>query len=263
MFEDVDTYVIVIIAIVMLLVTTMAGACIPLMRRFSESQLHLMTSLSAGMLLGMLFLVIMPEVVEKSHETSATGMMLWVMGGFAAVLFIDVLLRHTHASDCDCACRTHDHALTSTTAFIGLAIHSVPCGLALAAAIVVGCDVAFMMLAVIALHKVAEAFSLSSVFSLTTSDRRTTLRYMFIFSLIMPVVLIVAVPFLSMMGSVMTGIPLAIAAGSFMYVGIFSMLPEAFHEKGNILRSFLMVIVGMIVIGAISLLLGGGVSHGH
>ena len=52
----------------------------------------------------------------------------------------------------------------------------------------------------------------------------------------------------------LTGIPLAFAAGTFMYVSMCNMLPEAFHRKKQDSMSLVLVLVGIVLILAFSLL---------
>ena len=51
-----------------------------------------------------------------------------------------------------------------------------------------------------------------------------------------------------------TGYPLAFAAGTFMYVALCDMLPEAFHRKKQDSRSYYLIILGIIVILAMTLM---------
>ena len=52
----------------------------------------------------------------------------------------------------------------------------------------------------------------------------------------------------------LTGIPLAFAAGTFMYVALCDILPEAFHRKKQDLQSFGLVILGIAIVLAITII---------
>ena len=62
-----------------------------------------------------------------------------------------------------------------------------------------------------------------------------------------------------------TGLPMAFAAGTFMFVTFCNMVPEAFHRKDNELRSFFILLLG-VAVALISILLinaMGGHIHVH
>ena len=86
-------------------------------------------------------------------------------------------------------------------------------------------------------------------------DRGTNMRYLLGFSLITPVAGILF--FLLFSGidvDSVSGIPLAFAAGTFMYVALCDMLPESFHRKKQDVRSFLLIILGIVLIAVIGIL---------
>ena len=57
----------------------------------------------------------------------------------------------------------------------------------------------------------------------------------------------------------MIGIPMAISAGTFMYVALCDMVPEAFHRERQQLKSFLFLMIGITVAATVFLLFG----HAH
>ena len=52
----------------------------------------------------------------------------------------------------------------------------------------------------------------------------------------------------------MAGIPMAFAAGTFMYVALCDMLPEAFHRKKQDITSFGLLLAGIVIILAVTLM---------
>lgn len=270
MFEGMDPIVILLIFSVIILVVSILGAYLPNVKQMDSAKTHLLVALSAGIFLGILFFTLLPDTMDAAHEALHDGASeeifmhagIYIMLGFLAVLFVDVMLKHFHVGSCPCEHdhdELHGHELTSWTAFAGLAIHAAIDGMILAIAIWAGNDVGLGVLIGLSVHKFVELFSLSSVFTLTGREKRKNLLYLFLFSVITPVAAFVSWPVIDMLSGISLLMPLAIATGTFMYVGIYSLLREAFHERRDSLLPFALVVIGIAVMAVISLLLG----HGH
>jgi len=256
MFEDMDPYVVLLIFAVVILVVSTIGALIPRMTKLSMRQVHLMVALSAGIFLGILFFMLLPETFHEAHDREMDAV-IWIVAGFLAVLLIDVILKRRHLDVCpceDCNDRDHTHEITSFTAFAGLAIHAVVDGIVLSIALTAGEEIAIVALIGISLHKFADVFALSSIFTLTTIAKKKILVWLVVFILITPIAALASMPIVEALEGFELFIPLAIAAGTFMYVGIYSLLPEAFHERRDSIISFVLVVIGIVAIALISLI---------
>ncbi|MDR0791354.1 MAG: ZIP family metal transporter [Methanomassiliicoccaceae archaeon] len=259
MFEDVDPYLILLLFVAVILAVSLAGAFVPRIMKLNMRQAHLLVALSAGIILGILFFVLLPETFEAAHEEGAGDMdaVFLMAGGFRVIVLIDVIMKRKYTCSCtDCIDKDHIHEVTSFTAFAGLAVHAAVDGILLSIALIAGGEVAVAMIIAIALHKFADVFALSSIFALTKIEKRKTLIYMIVFILITPIAAIVSMPIMDAVGDLNEFIPLAFATGILMYVGIYTLLPEAFHERRDTLISFVLVVIGIIAIAAIALTLG-------
>jgi zinc transporter ZupT len=201
-----------------------------------------MAALSAGVFIGATFIILLPEAVESMNADEA---LILVMIGFVIILLIETILQHRHQEECDEHTADHQHILTSTTAFVGLSVHSVMDGFALGVAVVLGEELGMIVFLAILAHKAIDVFSLTTTFRLAEIKRRTAIVYMTLFSLITPVAALVAFPLIDWLQNIEVGVPLALAGGTFMYVGIYDLLPEAFHEKHDQYKSFVLVVVGI------------------
>ena len=264
MFEDIDPLVILLVFTAVIFGVSLLGAYIPVMLRAGPRIIHLMVAFSAGVFLGILFFMLMPEAFEEAPD----GMLAvsWILVGFLVVLFINVILKQMHIETCPCEeCKEDEHAhdLTSFSAFAGLAIHAAIDGMILAVGISEGDEMGMFALIAISIHKFVEVFSLSSTFMLTDMKKKKALIYMIAFSLITPIAAFVSMPIVEMLHEVNVFIPLAIATGTFMYVTIYDLLPEAFHKQKDTLASSLLVLAGITLIAMIVLLLSLGSAHVH
>ena len=263
MFDGLDPYMVLLIFVVMILIVSVAAMFLPRMMKLDMRQIHLLVALSAGIFLGILFFMLIPETFHEAHDREMDAAM-WIVGGFMVVLFIDVIVKRMHMNKCacdDCVDKDHLHEVTSLTAFIGLAIHAVVDGVVIAIAISAGESIAAFAIAGIALHKFADVFALSSIFTLTNIDKKKTFVFMIIFVLITPLAAIASMPLVDTLSDMELFIPLALATGIFMYVGIYSLLPEAFHERRDSIKALAIVVIGVVAIALLAILFGD--AHGH
>lgn len=254
-----DSLLTFVLYALVLVIVSMVGACIPHVRKLKDSQIHLLVALSTGIFLGLLFLMLLPEALEElehggfdMHEG-----MYAILGGFVLIMLIDMVMKHRHMNGCACQCceEAHSHKITSLSSFIGLSVHAACDSLALAATFLAGEEVGLMATIGMCIHKFVVLFSLSSTMLLSGMDRRTNMKYLLGFSLITP---IAGILFFLLFSGIdidsVTGIPLAFAAGTFMYVALCDMLPESFHRKKQDIRSFLLILLGIVLIAVISIL---------
>lgn len=254
-FETLAIYSVIILAISLL------GGSLPLVYSWSSKQLHLFTGLSAGFFIAAAFLILIPESVSlmDPHDALAT-----VMVGLIAVLLIErVILTHHHnhehghgdEHDGDEECE-HVHALTSTAAFLGLAVHGTMDGFALGIAAILEPEVGALLFTAIIAHKGIEVMALATTFRLAEIPVRRSMGLVTAFSLLVPAAAFAALPLIDLMESLEVGFPLALAAGTFLYVGICDLLPEAFHLEKRGYRAFLMVVLGIAIMWVVSLVAG-------
>ncbi|MDR0334510.1 MAG: ZIP family metal transporter [Methanomassiliicoccaceae archaeon] len=260
MFDGMSLYAVLLIFAAVVLIVSAAGALLPRVVRLNMRQVHLMVALSAGIFLGILFFMLLPETFHEAHEREMDAV-AWIVGGFLVVLFIDVFLKWRHMSSCPCEeCHDNDHRheITSFTAFVGLAIHAAVDGVVISIALTADSDIGLIALAGISLHKFVELFALSSTFMLTDMSRKEALFYLGSFTLITPIAAFVCMPVVDILENIGDSIfvPLAIATGTFLYVSIYALLPEAFHERRDSMISFALVVAGIAAIALISLFLG-------
>lgn len=231
----------------------MLGSYLPQIKKLNDAQRHMLIALSAGIFLALIFCLFLPEAYELCIEEAGMefgNMSYMLLAGFLVIAFIDVMIRHYHMRACPCECHRdeHKHELMSLTTFIGLSVHACCDGLALAAAVIGGETVGFIALCGMCLHKFVETFSLSSSFLLSDGNSKRKWTYLTAFSLITPVAGIVFYLFLNGLDiHNVAGLPMAFAAGTFMYVTFCDILPEAFHRKEMDLKTFVVIAAGVAI----------------
>jgi zinc transporter ZupT len=239
-----DTLLLLVVYSLLIIIVSLIGGAFPLLRTWNSSQLHLMTALSAGVFIGATFLILLPEAVGSMDPSQA---LMLVMVGFFIILVFETMLKYRHQDECEEHTDEHTHSLTSTTAFVGLSVHSALDGFALGVAVILNQEIGMVVFLAILVHKAIDVFSLSTTFALAGVEKRKGIIFMVLFTLITPIAAVVAVPLLEILQNIEVGIPLALAGGTFMYVGIYDLLPESFHEEHSGLKAISLVAVGIVI----------------
>ncbi|MCQ2056307.1 MAG: ZIP family metal transporter [archaeon] len=263
-----EEMLIIIASMLAIIAISMVGAYVPYIRPLSDAQIHTFIALSAGIFIGVLFFLLFPEAIHESEgNLSEIQVMTWILVGFLAVMTIEVMIEAYHVKTCPCGHNydekeydDHHHGIMSISAFVGLGIHACVDGLMLASALYVGGNLGLIALVGMCIHKFIDSFSLSSTFLLSNRDKRSALSYLFAFAMITPTsALISYVAFNGMSLEGITGVSLSLSTGTFMYVALCGMLPEAFHREEQDIKSFIVLLVGIAVAAASFLLFG----HSH
>ena len=243
-----ESYLIFVLYAVVLLVCSMAGVFLPRIGSLGEKHAHILVALSSGIFLGLLFLMLLPEAVEECEhgDFGIHNAMYALLGGFALILAVDFFIKG------DCA-EGHSHKVASFSSLAGLSVHAVCDGMALAATFLAGEEVGLVATIGMCIHKFVVLFSLSSSMLLADESGRTVLKRLFGFSLITPLAGIVFMLFFNGIDvDQYSGLPLAFAAGTFMYVAIAHMLPDALHD-GRDWKTVAAIVVGILLMLAVSL----------
>jgi zinc transporter 1/2/3 len=168
---------------------------------------------------------------HAGHAHGDIGPWLWVLIGLLGVFLIEAVLipgdthGHGHAhSDQD------RHSAVGWAALVGLTVHALTAGIALAA-VENQADIAGVMLLAILAHKGFESFSLASVFSMTGTKRANLVMMVIAFSLVTPLGLLAGSQISGLLGDGGISILTSLATGTFLYVCLCELLPEVFHHR--------------------------------
>jgi len=250
-----------------LLVVSLAGAYLPQMGRLKDEHAHMMIAISAGVFIGLLMFILLPEAIEESEEGGIDThyAMMVVALGFVLIMSINVFMKHAHFHGVEDheEHEEHDHdhdddlghELVSITTFIGLAIHAACDGLALAAVFMTGEEMGLMATIGLCIHKFVELFSLSSTMTLAKIDKKKSMIRLVLFALITPIMgALFFLLFSDMEIEGMLGLPLAFAAGTLMYVTMCDLVPESFHRDKTDVKSYILLLIGLGIMLALTII---------
>jgi len=205
-------------------VMTLAGGWFAF--RYQRS-LHAIMAFSAGLLIGVAFLDLIPEIVAKSRSESIPirSLTLTVIGGFLAIFLLEKLtIIHSEKS--------HDepghHHNVGLVGAIGLSFHSFLDGLAIGVAFQAGREVGFVVLMAVLAHDFADGLN-TVTFMLATRNNRWRTLTLLIVNALAPVAG-------ALLANVIHIEPRAVAfqlaffAGFLLYLGASDLLPHG-HER--------------------------------
>ena len=262
-----------------ILLASMAGGWLPHMLKPTHIRLQTYLSFASGTMLGAAICHMMPEASLKASGT----WYYWMMAGVMALIFLErfFAFHHHEVPDDTSEPHAHEHGdheehghahahnhgngpihspLGWGTALLGLSVHTVTGGFALASAVAAdegktGLVSLSVFLATL-LHKPADSLTIASLMMSEGTRSRSAHLINFIFSLMIPVG--VGIYFLfSKFGSgspdAYAGGALAFSAGTFLSIALGDLLPELqFHRHDRIqLSAALLAGVGLMVLSAL------------
>lgn len=224
--------------------------------------------LSAGVMIYVSFMEMMPEAIEKLSSTfpGKRGNLCSIIGffgGMGLIALIDLLVpeaqnpheEHSTALLHSGATQPQHHLKrTGTLLALAIGIHNFPEGMATFVSALEGWDIALPIVAAIAIHNIPEGIAVSVPIYQATGNRSKALRYTLLSGLAEPAGALVGALFLMPFWTpALSGWVLAAVAGIMVYISFDELLPGA-HRHGHHHIAIIGVIMGMAVM-ALSLLL--------
>lgn len=279
--------VLLLVYCVLVLLASLAGGWIPLLIRLTHRRMQIAVSLVAGVMLGVGLLHLLPHALIEAPE-AMNAVFLWVLGGFLAMFFTERFFcfhhhdvpavgeNHDHEhgehhEDQNCPhVRSESHELTWSGAAVGLTLHTVFAGIALAASVEAeahGSQTTALAgvgtFLVIFLHKPFDSMTIGTLMAMGGWSATARHTVNILFALMIPAgVLLFYLGFGHAHGeSHVLAYALAFSAGTFMCIAMSDLLPELHfhdHDRGVLSAALLTGLAIALVIGMIE-----GQNHGH
>lgn len=263
---------------------SLLGGLIPLVARLTHTRLQLYLSFAAGTMLGAAFFHMMPEAVALG----SAGTLRWAAAGLAALFLLERFFAfHQHEApgplkhdgpSCD-----HDHdngsrsgrveapTLNWTAATVGLAVHSLIGGVALASVVLADFSTkgtfgpaSWGVLLATVVHKPADALTVISLMLRAKVNPLIAHLVNLGFSMMIPIgvaLFLVGVLLLDAPSSgTLTASALAFSAGTFLCIALSDLLPELHfhsHDRTKLSVAFLLGL-GLMFLSSF-----GEGEHGH
>ena len=279
-----------------------AGGMVPLLVRLDHRRMQFGLSFVSGVMLGVAVFHMVPHALMARMESIPEGsdphgafdpLMLAIAVGFLAMFFLQRFAHfHQHeAPEPACDDPMHGHAghehhhhaheapvgrLTWAGAAVGMGLHSLLEGVALAASIEAGAAMGdsgaiagIGTFLVILLHKPFDAMTIATLFSAGGGSRGRAFLVSALFALLVPVGAALFLAGVTASGDAASLVPLALAfsAGTFLCIAAADILPEVqFHRHDRVALSVALLLgLGMaLAIGRLEAATHGGhTEHGE
>lgn len=214
------------------------GSLVALKKKWPNKVQEYFLGLSAGFILALAFLELIPESIIHLGAKATLFMLL----GYAAIHFFEhTLVEHLHFGE-----ETHDDVMVSkvasTSALLGLMVHAFFDGFAIAAVYSFDATLGFLVFIAVLLHKFPEGFTIATIMLAAQQGRRK--------AVLASVAIggatllgVVSVLLLVQVSEEIIGMAFAFSAGAALYVGASDLVPELNKSKNRL--SPVMVFVGM------------------
>ena len=198
----------------------LGAAAVTWRARWSLRTLETLVALSAGFMIAVTMVDILPEAVIRGGRTAAVV----ALGGYVLVH----LTQHTLAPHFHFGEETHEVSpAASVSALVGLLLHTFVDGVAIASGFHISESLGMLIFLAIVLHKFPEGLAISSLFLAAGAGRRQALGAATLLGVatIAGVLLTASVPVLSRHG-------LALSGGVTLYVAASNLVPEFQAKRG-------------------------------
>ena len=238
------------------------GGELPGLFKLTHARLQVAVSFVAGLMLGLSLLGLLPHA---SHQIGSIHLgMAWLLGGFLVMFFLQRFLpfhHHDVAEGSPIEPCGHAHSLAERSArklnwigvALGLSLHSVFDGVALAAAVAAaenghGGALALGTALAVILHKPFGALAITTLMAAVGSPRRSQVVVNGAFALVTPVGALLffvgAGEFIHAHETVL-GAALAFCAGTFLCIACADLLPELQFHKHDRVKLSLALLLGI------------------
>jgi zinc and cadmium transporter len=270
-----------IIYCVFVLLASLAGGWFLLFIHLTHTRLQIAVSFVAGLMLGIALLHFLPDANEHLHSLDKTAQ--WVLGGFLVMFFVQRFF-HFHHHDLpegdpeDCCGHDHSHEhhhddghahtladksakqLSWVGTALGLTLHSLLDGLALAAAVQAGAQgniklAGLGVALVVILHKPFDAMAVSTLMAATGSSRSSRHILNALFALATPLgaaLFYFGASYFAGESVPVLGYALAFCAGSFLCIASADLLPELqfhSHDRFKLSAALILGLAVAVIIG--------------
>lgn len=205
-------------------VMTLAGGAFAF--RYQKYLLFIM-AFSAGLLIGVAFLDLLPEVVDIAHQLSldVRGLMITMLAGFVGIFLLEKLTIIHSEKQHDAPGHRHNVGLVGA---LGLSFHSFLDGLAIGVAFRAGTQVGFVVLLAVVAHDFADGLNTVTFMLATRNSRWRTIALLAVDALA-PVAGALVANVVRIQPAALA-FQLAFFAGFLLYLGASDLLPHV-HEK--------------------------------
>ncbi|MCX6762785.1 MAG: ZIP family metal transporter [Candidatus Moranbacteria bacterium] len=214
-----------------------------------KNKLHLIMGFTAGVILGVVFFEIFPEIIEqvKKHDFAPTGIMIALLAGFLIFHILEkaILIHHAHEGDY----AEHIHPQVGIVSALALIGHSFLDGFGIGLGFQISPSVGALVAVAVIAHDFTDGMNTITLMLSHKNSLRRAKNFLF-FDALAPMLGVLATLFFKIPPAFLV-LYLGFFAGFLLYIGASDILPQA-HSKKSSYRLMSLTILGVLFIFAIS-----------
>ncbi|MCX8202632.1 MAG: ZIP family metal transporter [Candidatus Micrarchaeota archaeon] len=210
-----------------------------------EKSLFALVSLSAGALLGVAFLDLIPESFEYMDVKNA---MLLVLAGFLLFFILEKFILWHHCHDAHCRHKDRKTALPYLN-IIGDGVHNILDGMVIAVAYLADPSLGVITTIAVIAHEIPQEIGDFGILLYSGMDKTTALLVNF-FTALTAMLGAIAILILNVSFESITSLLLPLAAGHFIYIAAADLIPElqkTVSKKESVLQ-FVFILLGILLV---------------
>ncbi len=224
--------------------TTVLGGLFSL--RFLD-KVHLITSFSAGVVIGLAFFDLLPEAISLSGEGGINSTTFLIATGFIFYLILDRAFHNVEQKSAhDHEHESHiEHGHRGKLRAASLVTHSMLDGVGIGFAFQVSLSLGTLVAVAVLAHDFSDGINTVSAIIKDGGKKLAALKWLML-DAAAPILGVILTLFFTVQENVL-GMILALFCGFFFYIGASDLIPESYHNHPAKLTTF-MTILGMIFI---------------
>ncbi len=213
-------------------ISTILGILIVLYaKEFTKKYSIYLVSFAAGILIAFALMHLIPDALKIYDDA-----LIIVLLGFLAFYLVEhFIMGHSFYESYE-----RKHAV-GKIAILGLGLHSLIDGVLIAAGFEISQEFGLMATFAVVAHELPEGITSMAVLLHSKLKKNLALFYSFLVAIATPLGAVLTLLFLKNISQEFLGILIALAAGSFLYVGASDLVPET-HEKYNKVNALFLII---------------------
>jgi len=196
---------------------------------------HYVNSFAAGLILGIAFFHLFPESLELSENA-----LLFIFIGFLLFYLLENVMVLHSGSEIHFKEKGNPQHAKGMVMFSGLFFHSLLDGIIIGVGFEIDPKVGLLTSLGVILHELPEGVTTFSIL-IASIKRKTALKLSVAVALATPVGALISLAFVGGLSEGIVGLLLAMAGGSFLYIGASDLIPETHEEKGFQNAGFLLL----------------------
>ena len=218
------------------LANVIGGLVILIKKNWSQNGLNALMAISAGMLLSIAIMDLIPEVHAHHHDYS-----IFVLTGIMIIFFFQQFVaNHFHFGE-----ETHHHSNSRsaiTGALIGMVIHTFFDGFSIVASFEIDISLGVSVLTAVLLHKIPDGLTISSIVFSFLENKKIAFLAAVLLGISTLAGAILAEVLSPQTGEInLASIAIAFTAGIFIYVACADLLPEVNKSDNRLVSSFFLI----------------------